>query len=322
MATSGPNPLSEPVNQLREALSGYARNRKFLVGVSGGIDSMALLFALHDAGFGKLVVCHLNHGLRGREAAKDTALVRKTARELGYDFETARVDCKALAKAGRKSVELAAREARRRFFAECAKKHGCRQVFLAHHADDQVETVLFNFLRGTGAAGLGGMRSESRVGGLKILRPLLEMKRRDILYHVESAGIPYREDASNAELHHTRNRLRHEVIPVLTKAVGEACKDAILRAARILRDENAWMDSQVPETGRELMCRDLQTMPLALQRRTVLRWLTRMGVAEAGYEETRLVLSLLNDGSGPAKVNLPGRRHARRRAGRIFLEQP
>lgn len=313
-----PSPLSDLADKLRP----YPAGRKYLIGVSGGCDSMALLFSLHEAGFRKVVVCHLNHGLRGREAAKDAALVRKAARKLGYAFETGRVDCGARARREKKSVELAAREARRAFFAECARKHGCRQIFMAHHADDQVETVLFNFLRGTGAAGLGGMKAEAKAGGLKMLRPLLDMKRRDILSHVKSAGIPYREDASNTELHHTRNRLRHEVIPILTKAAGESCKDAILRTAKILREENAWMESSVPETGRELSCADLREMPLALQRRTVLRWLNQQGVDEAGFEETRLVLSLLNDGSGPAKINLPGNRHARRRAGRIFLERP
>ncbi len=310
------------MSDLADRLSPYSARQKYLIGVSGGCDSMALLFALHEASFHKMVVCHLNHGLRGREAAQDAVLVRRTAKKLGYPCEIARVNSAAKAKAEKKSIELAAREARQAFFATCAKKYGCRQVFLAHHADDQVETVLFNFLRGTGAAGLGGMKPDSRAHGLRWLRPLLNVKRDDILSHVRSAGIPYREDKSNAEMAHTRNRLRHEVIPVLTKAVGLSCKDAILRAAEILREENAWMEASIPEVERELSCQMLLDQPLALRRRTVLRWLNQQGVAEAGFEETRLVLSLLNDGSGPAKINLPGDWHARRRAGRIFIERP
>lgn len=319
MATSGQKPLSDLADKLD--LTSLSPGRKYLIGVSGGCDSMALLHLLHARGFRRLIVCHLNHGLRGREAVGDAALVRRVAKKLGLLFEESRADCAARAKREKKSLELAAREARREFFTQCAKKHGCRTLWLAHHADDQVETVLFNFLRGTGAAGLGGMRAESRVDGLKVYRPLLGAKRSAILEYVKAAGVPYREDASNTDPSHTRNRLRHEVIPVLTAVMGETCKDAILRAADILRAEEAWMSEAVPVVDKNLSCKLLMELPLALQRRTVLRWLAEQKVPEPGFAETRLVLSLLNDGSGPAKVNLPGDWHARRRAGQIFLER-
>ena len=302
-------------------LTALSPGRKYLVGISGGCDSMALLHLLHTRGFRRLIVCHLNHGLRGREALGDAALVRRTAKMMRLTFEGSREDCAARAKRERKSLELAAREARREFFTQCAGKHGCRTLLLAHHADDQVETVLFNFLRGTGAAGLGGMKPESRADGLKICRPLLGVKRSAILKYVKAAGVSYRDDASNTDPSHTRNRLRHEVIPVLTTVMGESCKDAILRAADILRAEEAWMSSAVPPTGNLLSCKELKAMPLALQRRTVLQWLVEQKVREPGFVETGLVLSLLNDGSGPAKVNLPGDWHARRRAGQVFLER-
>lgn len=319
MATSGQKSLSNLADKLD--LTSLSPGRKYLIGVSGGCDSMALLHLLHERGFRHLIVCHLNHGLRGREAAGDAALVRRTARKMGLTFEESRTNCAARAKQERKSLELAAREARREFFTQRARKYRCRSLLLAHHADDQVETVLFNFLRGTGAAGLGGMTAESRAYGLKICRPLLGVKRSAILEYVKAAGVPYREDASNTDPKHTRNRLRHEVIPVLTAVMGETCKDAILRAADILRAEDAWMSEAVPTIGSALSCRLLKELPLALQRRTVLRWLTEQKVPEPGFAETRLILSLLNDGSGPAKVNLPGDWHARRRAGQIFLER-
>lgn len=281
---------------------------------------MALFHALHELGYTKLVACHLNHGLRGAAARADLELVRKTAAKLGAAFEGQQVDVRAFARTEARSLETAARELRMNFFAACAKKHRCRRIFLAHHRDDQVETILFNFLRGSGAAGLGGMRAVSRFRNLEVIRPLLGLSRAEITAYVKIAKIPFREDRSNTDLVHTRNRLRHQVIPEIERSFGKSFADAVLRAGEILREEDAWMASQVPPINATLRCKELRAMPLALQRRTILAWLRAQGLNEAGYQETARVLSLLNDGSGPAKVSLPGGAHARRRAGEIFWE--
>lgn len=292
------------------------------MGVSAGRDSMALLHGLHALGFGKLVVCHLNHGLRGAAARADEALARRTAARLGLDFASETADTKTVARESGQSIETAARELRLAFFARCARTWRCKRVMLAHHRDDQVETILFNFLRGSGAAGLGGMRMVSTLGGMEVLRPLLGIRRAEIDAYVRENKVTYRDDASNADLAHTRNRLRHRVIPAIEESFGPAFAEAVLRAGEILREEEAWMAAQVPEVGARLRVKELRGMPLALQRRTVLAWLRAQAVRDAGYQETARVLSLLNDGSGPAKVNLPEGQHARRRAGEIFLEHP
>ncbi|CAN5812004.1 hypothetical protein BH09VER1_BH09VER1_33140 [soil metagenome] len=283
---------------------------------------MALFHALREIGFTKLVVCHLNHGLRGAASRADAALVRKTAEKFGSPFEAQRVDTGSFARAEAKSLETAARELRMSFFEACARKHRCPHIFLAHHRDDQVETILFNFLRGSGAAGLGGMKVVSQFRNLEIIRPLLGVSRAEITAYVRAAKIPFREDQSNTDPVHTRNRLRHQLIPEIEKSFGKSFGDAVVRAGEILREEDAWMASQVPPISPKLRCRALKTMPLALQRRTVLAWLRSQGMCDAGYQETSRVLSLLNDGSGPAKVSLPGGVHARRRAGEIFWEAP
>ncbi len=305
---------------LRSALVDCPLRRKYLIGVSGGRDSMALLHLLHSLGYRRLVVCHLNHGLRGRAAARDAARVRAAARRLGYPSETGRADTAAAARRDGKSIELAARDLRRTFFADCAKRHRCRRLFLAHHADDQVETILFNFLRGTGASGLGGMSFSAPRDGLEIFRPLLGVPGRTIAEYVRARDVPFGEDASNADPSHTRNRLRHTALPALVRAFGPSFKDAILRAGRILREENAWMESMVPPPPEKLSCRQLRSEPLALRRRIVRQWLLHRGVDAPGFHEIELVLSLLNDGSGPARINLPRGRHARRTAGWIRLE--
>lgn len=307
---------------LEAAVEGLPKRKKFLVGVSGGRDSMVLLHALHALGFQKMVVCHLDHGLRGASSKLDARLVKRTADRMGLSIELARAWTSDYAEAEKKSLELAARDLRRSFFAECAARHRCGSILLAHHADDQVETCLFNFLRGSGAAGLGGMKPLSIQGRLKIHRPLLGVTRAEIAAYQKAHRVAFREDASNADAIHTRNKIRLHVLPALESAVGPSFRQAILRAAAILREEEDWMASLVPDVGGALSCSELRAMHPALRARTVLRWLREAGVLEPGLVETRRVLSLLDGPNAPAKVNLPGGLHARRRAGTIFLEGP
>jgi tRNA(Ile)-lysidine synthetase-like protein len=143
---------------------------------------VALLHLLVEAGFQKLVVCHLDHRLRGRASTEDAKFVRRLAEKLGLQCEIGRVDVRLRMKERCESLETAARHARHGFFAECAAKHRCRQVLLAHHSDDQAETVLWNLLRGS--HGLKGMREEQTisVGGtkLRLSRPLLGLRRAEL----------------------------------------------------------------------------------------------------------------------------------------------
>lgn len=279
---------------------------------------MCLLHALRHLGFTHLVVCHLDHGLRGRASRADRNAVAKFAKALGLPFEEARENVRARAKRDAQSLELAARESRREFFARCAKTQRCPRLFLAHHADDQVETVLFNFLRGTGLAGLGGMKPVSQQGTLEIHRPLLEVPRAAIDEFARLHAVPFHDDASNLDPQHTRNRLRYEVLPLLRNVMGHPIAPAFLRASEIAREEESLLASFVPAPDTTLSAKALKTLPLALQRRLVLCWLRERGITEAGFEETTKVLSLLD--AGPARVNLPGGMHARRRSGVIFLE--
>lgn len=156
--------------------------------------------------------------------------------------------------------------------------------------------------------------------GLEIVRPMLGIVRNEITAFVTERNIPYRDDRSNAGVSHTRSMLRNQIIPGIKRAFGASFGPAILRAAEILREEESWMASLVPEVGDVLSCATLRSMPIALRRRVVLRWLRQAKIEEVGFAETSLVLSLLDMEHGPAKVNLPGRRYARRRAGAIFLE--
>ena len=314
--------MTDLLEKLRQALVAHSPRKKYLIGVSGGRDSTALLFGLRSLGYRKLIVCHFNHRLRGAAADGDSSFVAVTARKFHYPFDLGEADVRAHATGQKLSVETAARDLRYAFFGTCAKAHRCRRIFLAHHADDQIETCLFNFLRGTGAAGLAGMKPLAHTHGLEIIRPMLGLTRGEITAFVREHNVPYREDATNADIAHTRNRLRGRLIPAIERAFGPSFRAAILRAAEILRDEESWMASMVPEVEETLCCETLREMPPALRRRVVLRWLRNAHIPNPGFTETNLVLSLLDTRNGPAKINLRGNRHARRRAGRVFLEEP
>ena len=164
------------------------------------------------------------------------------------------------------------------------------------------------------------MKPESEMGGVRILRPMLEISRDEISGFVAENKIAFREDHTNAGIEHTRNRIRNMVIPAIIGAFGESFRGAVLRASEIFREEDEWMESQTPEIPGNLSCASLRAMPEALRRRTVLQWLRRSPVPEPGFAETRRVLLLLDVEEGPAKVSLPGGLHARRRAGEIFLD--
>jgi tRNA(Ile)-lysidine synthase len=283
---------------------------------------MALLFGLHALGYKELIVCHLDHGLRGAHARADSLFVSSVAQRLQYRFDLGEANVRRHAEEKGLSLETAARDLRYAFFESCRRAHRCRRIFLAHHADDQIETCLFNFLRGSGAAGIAGMKPVAYLHQLEIIRPMLEITRSEINKFVGANDFPFREDASNTSSAHTRNRLRARVIPAIQYAVGPSFRAAVLRTAEILRQEDSWMESLVPDVEETLSCDTLRRMPIALRRRVVLRWLRHANIPEPGFAETSLVLSLLDVAKGPPKINLPGNRYARRRAGKLFLEDP
>ena len=303
----------------------FPPDERCLIGVSGGRDSVALLHMLLGAGFKKLTVCHLDHGLRA-ESREEARFVAALAKQPGLKLASARVNVAALAKRKKQSLETAAREARYAFFARVARAEKCPRLFLAHHADDQAETFLFNLFRGSAAAGLAGMRplTTRTIGAvtLQIARPLLGMWREEIDTFIVAHALAFREDASNADPRHTRNRMRHEIIPAIERALGRDIRRAVWRAAEILRDEDDFLASlpalrDLPET---LQTSALRAQPVALQRRIIHVWLRAQRVAEIGFAEVEAVRSLL--AGRRAKVNLPGGLHARRRAGGIFLTRP
>ena len=304
---------------------------RYLIGVSGGRDSVALLHSLVRLGYERLVVCHLNHRLRGRSSDADARFVKKLVAVYNrgsskrIQFELGCENIRTLGKRQRMSIEAASREARYAFFAKTARRRNCRTIFVAHHADDLVETFLINLFRGAGSTGLSSMRETSirRIEGvdLTIVRPFLCVWRRQIDDYVGRHRLAFREDATNKNLSPLRNRIRHRVIPYLEKTLGRNIRRNIWRTAIIAADEEKWIESTLSDsTHADFPVLKLRALPIALQRRALLKWLRSQKISEVGFDAIERVRSLADPAAGIAKVNLPKNRYARRRAGKIFLE--
>jgi tRNA(Ile)-lysidine synthase len=307
-------------NFLRE----FTPDRRFLVGVSGGRDSVALLHWLIDDGYKNLIVCHLNHQLRGRASNADARFVEKLARNYDVDVVIGSKNIRALAAKRKMSIETAAREARYAFFAKIAKSKRCRTIFLGHHADDVVETFLINLFRGAGTAGLSSIRevSKRRITDvdLTIVRPLLRIWRSEIDRYVRAHLLKFREDVSNKDLTPLRNRIRQRVIPYLEKMLGRNIRQSIWRAGMIAAEEQSWIESELPDSlDAEISVANLRALPVALQRRAILKWLRTHNIANVGFDVVETVRALLDHKSRVAKINLPQGRHVRRRAKKIFV---
>ncbi len=305
------------------SLQALPNGRRYLVGVSGGRDSVVLLHWLLARDYRRLIVCHFEHGLRGRAGKTDARFVERFAQKQGLEFELGSAKVATIATRTKRSIETTARDQRLAFFQRVASRRRCRTIFLGHHADDQVETFLMNLLRGAGGRGLGAMRERATHGRLEIVRPLLGVWRSEIDEYIRKHGLKYRDDATNQELHARRNRTRHKIVPWLEKEFGRNLRANLWRAASILAEEEAFLDELLPNESENplfLEVRRLRDLPVALQRRTILRWLRGNEISDLGFDAIERVRALLQPNPPAAKTNLPRARHVRRRAGRIFLE--
>lgn len=223
--------VARSVRNLREG----STHPTLVTGLSGGADSVALLHALHALsereGF-RLVAAHLDHGLRP-DSARDAVFCRRLCRTLGVPLRIGRADVRARAARDGGGIEEAARLERRAFLEAARIRENAEWIVLAHTRDDQAETVLLRLLRGSGSAGLGAMRT--RAG--RLLRPMLDVSRQDVLDHLAAHSLSWREDPSNADPAFLRNRVRHELIPYLEGRFNPAVRESLARTASVLGEE-------------------------------------------------------------------------------------
>lgn len=191
---------------------------RVLVAVSGGADSVAMAHVLVDLQKKEQLSCefvigHVNHCLRGAESDADEAFVRELGVLLGVPVVAASVDVKKYAAEKKLSIETAGRQLRLQTLAEMATEYKCDSIATAHHADDQAETMIHRLMRGTGFRGLSGIKPVSIVGGAVYIRPMLNLRRNEIIQYCRDNSIQWRQDKSNRDLQFTRNRIRHKLLP-------------------------------------------------------------------------------------------------------------
>jgi tRNA(Ile)-lysidine synthase len=305
-----------------------------VVGVSGGADSQCLLHVLHrlctDFEW-SLHVAHLNHSLRGAAADQDARAVKSLALQWGLPCTVGLVDVKKAKREQRLSLEEAARQARYDFLAGVARQVNATAVAVGHNADDQSETVLMHFLRGTGVAGLRGMLSAtdlymlgskmdwSRDGdpAIRLVRPLLTVPRTDIEAYCEEHQLSPRFDTSNLDTTYFRNRLRHELFPVL-ETFNPNVKAALRRTASVVAADYELLGDVQAETWQRVVCEENETsikfdlvswreLPLALRRETLRRAIFRLrpGLCDIAFVHIRQAIQVAADGGTGARAALP-----------------
>ncbi len=211
-----------------------------VAGVSGGADSVALLHilrALEEEFSIRVAAAHFNHCIRGRSADEDEAFVKALCESLSVPLLCGRKDVPKAAKEEGKTLEQAARDLRYAFLEEARQHFGAASIAVAHHMDDQAETVLMHLIRGAGTAGLTGIQPKRG----KTIRPLLFLRRREIEAYLAENGIPYRTDETNLLREGTRNRIRLDVMPYLSAHLNENAAENIASAAALLREDDSYL---------------------------------------------------------------------------------
>ncbi len=340
-----------------------------IVGVSGGADSVALLTALCSQAFpssGRLIVAHFNHGMRGEEAEVDARFVQRLCEKLGVACEVGRAptisetrprdpasgDGEGTLQDGGQveqmertrqdagstlRSEAACRQARYDFLRDVAARCGARYVATGHTADDQAETVLHRLFRGTGIAGLAGIgRFRPLLYGVALVRPLLSVRRREVLEYLRAKDQPYREDSTNRGTRFTRNRLRHEMIPRIESEYNRQFVPAMSRLATLAAEVQCLMGDLVApllthvqwQDARRvtIACTPFQSVrPLVIRELLVEIWKQQEWPEQAmSYSKWQQLCRLVRPVDEPVadcSVVLPGGIVARRVGDRLTLER-
>lgn len=306
------------------------RDVHVVLAVSGGADSVAMLRGAiavkqRAGGAGRLFVAHLNHGIRPVEAAEHAVWLGELCRRLGVPLKIGSADVPALAASQGDGIEAAARHARYEFFRTTAEKLGARFVAMAHTADDQTETVLQRVIRGTGLAGLAGMpRTRPLSHTATLVRPLLGIRRQDVLRYLESIGQDFCTDPTNADLRLTRNRLRHDLLPRLRADFNDDVDAALLRLAqqadetqrlvaqlaeKLFRRTVKFANNQIQFDGHQLAAEQ----PLLVREVCKLAWNTAgWPLQDMGFDQWQQLHLLITSDATAGVLNLPASVRAER----------
>ena len=310
---------------------------RILVGVSGGPDSVALLHVLHNLCAElrlHLEVAHLHHGIRGDDAREDAKFVQDLADRLKHPFHLRQIDLPRMkTDRGRGNLEALARAERYRFFADVVSERKLNKVATAHTLDDQAETTLMWFLRGTGLRGLGGMaqRCEFLSAGQSfvVIRPLLDISKKELTEYLQEQDLSYRTDSTNEDRRLLRNWLRLQLLPGLERHFDLQVPRRLAQQASIFRDEDAVLEQLARAcfaqmiSGGELERRALLDQPRALQRRILRIWLEQTRGHLRGMEFIHIedALRLISQQAPHGMAALPGGWELRREYDRLSLHR-
>lgn len=305
-----------------------------LVAVSGGADSLALLYGLHTLQTHlkcHLHVVHLNHGLR-KDSAVDAEFVHEHAKRLGLSITTHSVELHHLNKEWKLSVEAAGRRARYKFYESVCVQTGATKVALGHHQDDSAETILMNLIRGVGSTGLKGIEP---VRDGKFIRPLLRFNRTEIETYLTSIDVVPRQDSTNKDTHFLRNRIRHELIPLLEQKYNPNIKTGLCRTAEIFGAESEFLDEMTREAYDTCKIDVSQSKNITLdktkflhnhivlQRRIIRHSITEMigHVNDFTYDHCNAILNIINGEKPNAEITFPNGLHFRRTYQQLIFDR-
>lgn len=310
------------------ALAGVAPDTPVLLALSGGADSRALLDVLASLsardGF-PLLLAHVNHGIRGEDAIRDREFCRSLAERYGLELALLDADVPALAAEQGQGIEETAREVRYAFFERLMRERQIPLLATAHHADDNLETLLFRLCRGSGLRGLGGIAPCRPFGGGYLVRPLLHVSRREIEALCAERALAFVTDSTNSDTAYARNRIRAEVIPIL-ESLFDAPQKRAAEMTEGLRADESYLSEAAEQIYREnltdgmLSCAPLEELPESIRRRVLRRWVEQnVGAEPERVHLQALDLLLCRSGKGAGEVALPRDRVAVREFGRLRI---
>lgn len=232
-------------------------NDKLVLGVSGGPDSMTMLYVLNKLSnelHFEMVVAHINHGIR-EEATEDEQYVEKWCKKLEIPFFVLHCDVKEIAKLQKIGIEEAGRKVRYEFFDEIAKRCGANKIAIAHNKNDNSETIIMNLMRGSGSKGLCGICS--RQG--RYIRPLIECSREEIEEYCKKENLQPRIDKTNFENEFTRNKIRNLVIPYIEKEFNPSIIDSLERLSKIMQEQEEYIQQEVEKQYQKVLIEEIKS---------------------------------------------------------------
>ncbi|MBH1940740.1 tRNA lysidine(34) synthetase TilS [Mobilitalea sibirica] len=263
------------INKVSDYLKKYhmiEKGDRLIVGVSGGADSVCLLYVLYEICKNyeaEIIVVHINHGIRGSEADQDEGFVRELCIDLGILYDSYKIDVKKIAKEDKLSEEEAGRKARYQLFYQACQKFVCNKIAIAHNRNDNAETVLFHLFRGSGIKGLTGIDASKEMSchqDIKIIRPLLCVSRQEIEAYLQRNNISYRIDATNLTDAYSRNKIRNQVITYVTREINSNAVEHIANAATRLSEIERFLDEHIHRCYDELVIEKDKTYSFSVEK--------------------------------------------------------